>query len=145
MNLSVTGWRYASPIAQHFRLYAQVRYGHNNQKRTRTCQGGTRDAPINGDLIFQMIEDLHEFDINIWRKSRLGSVRKDKLIAFGRIRLDDQVLGGRQSIKTWQLQRPPHKGADIAGEVNLVISCPLVQPVQNVPPSPSAPYGYPHR
>ncbi|XP_031476948.1 uncharacterized protein LOC116248336 isoform X3 [Nymphaea colorata] len=139
------GWRdtTANTHSHHthgHHLYAVVRYG-DKSCTTGTCKGGTGTAPFNDELTFQFIEDRHEFDVAVWRKSRLGKIGKDKLIAFGKIRLDDQVLGGRPSRRTWHLHHPPEHGADInAGEVTLEINCPFVQ---NALPPP-APYGYRH-
>ncbi|XP_031476942.1 uncharacterized protein LOC116248336 isoform X2 [Nymphaea colorata] len=111
LKISVIGWRdtTANTHSHHthgHHLYAVVRYG-DKSCTTGTCKGGTGTAPFNDELTFQFIEDRHEFDVAVWRKSRLGKIGKDKLIAFGKIRLDDQVLGGRPSRRTWHLHHPP--------------------------------------
>ncbi|XP_031473856.1 uncharacterized protein LOC116248336 isoform X5 [Nymphaea colorata] len=141
LEVSVIGWRDTSANTHGYHLYAVVRYG-NKSCSTRTCKGGRTDAAFNDNLKFQFIEGVHEVDIAVWKKSTWG---KDRLVAFRKIDLEDQMLGGWKSRKMWQLHYQPKHGADIknAGEVYLEINCPLAQ-TQNVMLSPSAPYGYPY-
>ncbi|CAN6457601.1 unnamed protein product [Victoria cruziana] len=105
-------------------LYAVVRYGGESRRTRYSKCGGSGIASFSEKFIFELVDNLKEIDVAVWKKS---TWEKDKLVAFSKVYLEDQILNGLKSRKMWQLHRQPKHGADIvtAGEAILEINCPV--------------------